>query len=300
MNLNIGEVLSRAVQITWRNKSYWGLVILPMLVNFVGIPLYFIPLFFLDENGSGVPVFFENPVFIVFFFIFHIVFILLTITLATYGYSALALGIVRLERGEEKTSFKQLLLDAKTYFPRMLGIMFLTTFVIGAIFSAIFGCMTLFGIVTAGIGFICVQPLFILMYPVMFILQAFMEQAQAAVVADGMGVTEALTKAWELLKTNFWRLALLSLVVYFAMSVLSGIIVAPFMIPFFFFPFFLESNNFDPTTFGLAMIGIMLILFPLMALVQGVAVTFMKSVYILVYLRLTGSPSSAVLVEATA
>lgn len=287
MSFDIGEVLSRAVQITWKNKSFWGLVILPMLVNFLGIPLYFLPLFFLDENGSGMPIFIENPLFLVFFFIFHFIFILVTIVLATYGYSALTLGIVRLERGGERVAFKELLLDAKTYFPRMLGVMFLTTFVIGAIFSAIFGCMTLFGIVTAGIGFICIQPLFILMYPVMFILQAFMEQAQAAVVADGMGVMESLTKGWELLKANFWRLALLSLVVYFAMSVLSGIIVAPFMIPFFFFPFFLESSNFDPTTFGLAMLGIMLVFFPLMALVQGVAITFVKSAYILAYLRLT-------------
>lgn len=300
MNFDIGEVVSRAVQITWKNKPFWGLVILPMLVNFVGMPLYFLPIFFFDENGSGAPVVFENPLLLVFYFVFHVVFILLTIALATYGNSALALGIVRLERGEEKTSFKELLQDAKAYFPRMLGVMFLTTFVIGAIFSAIFGCMTLFGVVTAGIGFICVQPVFILMYPVMFILQAFMEQAQAAVVADEMGVMESLAKGWELLKANFWRLALLSLVVYFAMSVLSGIIVAPFMIPFFFLPFLFEANTIDFTTIGLTMAGIMLIMFPIMAFVQAVAVTFMKSAYILTYLRLRQTPAAPALAEAAA
>lgn len=300
MNFDIGDVLSRSIQITWKNKSFWGLVILPMLVNFVGIPFYFLPLFFLDDNGSGVPVFFENPLFIVFFFIFHVLFILITIALATYGYSALTLGIVRLERGGEGISFRQLLLDAKTYFPRMLGVVFLTTFVIGAIFSVIFGCLTLFGFVTAGIGFICVQPIFILMYPVMFIVQAFMEQAQAAVVVDEMGVMDSLTKGWELLRANFWRLAVLSLVVYFAMSVLSSIIVVPFIIPFFFFPFFIESNNFDPTTFGMVMIGFMLVLLPLMAFVQGVAITFMKSTYILAYLRLTQTPAAPLVVEAAA
>lgn len=300
MNFDIGDVLSRSIQITWKNKSFWGLVILPMLVNFVGIPFYFLPLFFLDDNGSGVPVFFENPLFIVFFFIFHVLFILITIALATYGYSALTLGIVRLERGEAGISFRQLLLDAKTYFPRMLGVMFLTTFVIGAIFSVLFGCLTLFGFVTAGIGFICVQPIFILMYPVMFIAQAFMEQAQAAVVVDEMGVMDSLTKGWELLKANFWRLALLSLVVYFAMSVLSSIIVVPLMIPFFFFPFFIESNNFDPTTFGMVMIVFMLVLLPLMAFVQGIAITFMKSTYILAYLRLTQTPAAPLVSEAAA
>lgn len=300
MNFEMGEVLSRAVQMTWKNKSFWGLVILPMLVNFAGIPFYFLPLFFLDDNGSGAPVFLENPLFIVLFLIFHILFILITIALATYGYSALTLGIVRLERDEAGISFKQLLLDAKIYFPRMLGVMFLTSFVIGAIFSVLFGCLILFGFVTAGIGFICVQPIFLLMYPVMFIVQAFMEQAQAAVVVDEMGVMDSLTKGWELLKANFWRLALLSLVVYFAMSVLSSIIVVPLVIPFFFFPFFIESNNFDPTTFGLGMIVFMLVLLPLMAFVQGVAITFMKSTYILAYLRLTQTPAAPLVVEAAA
>ena len=300
MNFDIGEVLSRAVQITWKNKSFWGFIILPMLVNLLEIPLSFLPIFFLDENGSGTPVIFENPVFFVLFLVFHILFMVATFVLMIYGYSALTLGIVRVGRGEEGISFKELLRDAKTYFPRMLGVMFLTTFVIGTVFSVILFGLALFGVVTAGIGFICIQPIFILLYPVMMVIYAFIEQAEAAVVADEMGVMDAIRKGWELLKANFWRLALLSLVVYFAMSVLSGIIVVPLMIPFFFFPFFIESNNFDPTIFALTMAGIMLVFFPLMALVQGVAITFMKSTYILAYLRLTQKPAAPIVTEAAA
>jgi hypothetical protein len=44
----------------------------------------------------------------------------------------------------------------------------------------------------------------------------------------------------------------------------------------------------------------MLILFPLMALAQGITITFMKSTYTIVYLRLTGSPKTPVAVEAAA
>ncbi len=300
MNFDIGEVLSRSAQITWKNKSFWGFVILPMLVTFMAFPLYFLPFFFLDENGSGAPVIFENPVFLVLFFVFHVVFMLVTFVLMIYGYSALTLGVVRVERGEEGVSFKELLRDAKIYFPRMLGVMFLTTLVIGTVFFVVFMSLTLFGVLTAGIGFICIQPLFIVLYPVMMIVYAFMEQAEAAVVADEMGVMDAIQKGWELLKANFWRLALISIVIYFVVGTISSILVVPFMIPFFFLPFLVETNNFDFTTIGLVMGGVMLILLPIMAFVQGISITFMKSAYILVYLRLTRSSDSPVQVEATA
>ncbi len=299
MNFEIGEVLSRSVQVTWRHKSFWGLVILPMLISFLAIPLYFIPII-IDISSPESPSFLDNPVFILFFFAFHVVFILLTFLLVTYGYSALTLGIVRVERGEEGTSFKQLLQDGRKYFPRMLGVMLLTQFGFGLVFFALFACMALFGMVTAGIGFICIQPLFIVLYPVMMMVYAFMEQAQAAVVADELGVKDALTKGWELLKANFWRLVLVSLVIYLGASFVSSLVVVPFMFPLFFLPFFLESNNFDPTLFGIATTGYMLFLFPLMALVQGMTITFMKSTYTIVYLRLTGSPQTPVALEATA
>lgn len=300
MNFDIGEVLSRAVQITWKHKSFWGFIILPMLVNFIALPLYFLPLFFLDENGSGAPVIFEKPVFLVLFFAFHAIFFLLTFAIMIYGYSALTLGVVRVERGEQGTTFKELLRDAKKYFPRMLGVMFLTTFTIGTAFSVIIFGLTIFGVITAGIGFICIQPIFILLYPVMMIIYAFIEQTEAAVVADEMGVMEAIRKGWELLKANLWRLALVSLVVYLGISIVSTVVIMPFMVPFFFLPFLIDSNNFDFTTTGLVMGGFMLILLPIMAFVQGLSITFMKSAYILVYLRLTRSSSSAAPVEAAA
>lgn len=303
MSFDIGEVLSRAVQITWKHKSFWGLVVLPMLVNFIAMPLYLLPFFFWDENGSGLPVVLENPVFFVLFLAFHFVFFIATFILMIYGYSALTLGVVRVERGEQRISFKELLQDAKTYFPRMLGVMFLTTFVIGTAFSAIFFGLTLFGVVTAGIGFICIQPIFLLLYPVMMIVYAFMEQSQAAVVADEMKVMDAISKAWGLTKSNFWRIALISIVVYFGASIVSSIVVMPFMIPFFFFPFLISEPSQIETSmksFGWIMLAFSVILLPVMAFVQGVTITFMKSAYILVYLRLTRPSNSPVPVEATA
>ena len=123
----------------------------------------------------------------------------------------------------------------------------------------------------------------------MLVVYAFMEQSQAAVVADEMGVIQAIVKGWELLRSNFWRLMLVSLIVYVGVGIVSGILIIPFMIPFFSVPFLIESSFFDtgPRSFGLIMAGFMLLLLPVMTFVQGITITFMKSAYVLVYLRLT-------------
>lgn len=302
MNFEIGEVLSRAVLITWRHKSFWGFITLPLLISFVAIPLYFLPPVFLEDNTFGSPSLFDNPVFVVLFIVIHLILAFASLLLMTIGYSSLTLGVVRAEQGEGGLTFKGLLQDGMKYFPRMLGVLLLIQLGFSLVFLIIFGCLALFGVMTAGIGFICAQPLIILLYPVMMVLYAFMEQSQAAVVADELGVMQAIARGWELLKANLWRLVLISLVIYIGITIVSSLVVMPFMIPFFFLPFLMSSSFFDsgPQALWLVIGGSMLILLPVMALVQGITITFMKSTYILVYLRLTRSPNASLAVETAA
>jgi hypothetical protein len=148
--------------------------------------------------------------------------------------------------------------------------------------------MMLFGAVTMGLGFICIQPLFLLIYPLMLVLYGIIEEAQAAVVIDELGVTDAIQRGWELVKDNFWRIVLISLIVYLGMTILTFIVTIPFMIPFFFMPFFMQDmSSFDPRNMMLITGGFTLLLLPVMALVQGVSITFLKTTYAIVYLRLT-------------
>ena len=297
MSFEIGEVLSRPLHITWRHKSFWGFVILPMLISFLAIPLYFVPLIFLEGNSSISPSLFENPIFIVLIVAFHLILAFASLILVAFGYSSLTLGVVRVERGGQGLAFRELVKDGMIYFPRMLGVVLIVYVGFSLIFFAIFAFLILFGALTAGIGFICAQPLFILLYPIAMMVYAFSEQSQAAVVADEMGVTQAISRGWELLKANFWRLVLISFIIYMGISILSSIIIIPFMLPFFFIPLLFGSSDFDVQTFGLTMTGFMLLLLPVMALVQGVTITYMKSCYILVYLRLTRSSNFPVAAE---
>jgi hypothetical protein len=67
-------------------------------------------------------------------------------------------------------------------------------------------------------------------------------------------------------------------------------------------PFFMEgSSGFDMRTVMLVSSGITLLLIPVMALVQGIGMTFLKTTYALVYLRLTKTRGDApAVIEANA
>ncbi|MCC6300653.1 MAG: hypothetical protein IT314_15295 [Anaerolineales bacterium] len=302
MNFDIGEVLTRAVQITWKNKIFWLFSALPIAVNFLVFPVATLPMIFFDIDSRGQPILFENPIFIILLILFTVAVSVLGFVAYIASASSLTLGILRAEDGSGSLHFRDLLKDGMQYFTRILGIGLLVGVTFSVVFTVIIWGLALFGVVTMGLGFICAQPLVLLMYPLMMVLYAWIEQSNAAVVADDLGVMDAITKAWNLLKAHFWRILLLSIIVYFAASILSSIIVVPFMIPFFFFPIlFTEPSQVESSfrMFGWIMLGFGAILFPLLALVQGVAITFMKSAYVLVYLRLTRPSNLPVPVEAT-
>ncbi|HLA07294.1 MAG TPA: hypothetical protein VJ022_07620 [Anaerolineales bacterium] len=281
--------MSRALQITWKHKVLWLFSALPGLVGFLVFPIMIVPIFFLGMDSRGNLVLFENPIFIILFVGFNVLVSVVSFLLYTLSTASVTLGIFRVEGDAETLHFRDLMKDGMNYFLRILGVGLLIGVGISAIFLAFFWCLTLFGMVTMGIGFICAQPLIILMYPVMMILYALIEQSHAAVVVDDLGVTQAISRSWGLIKENFWRILLLTLVIYFGVSILSSIVLVPFMLPFFFIPFLIEGAQLESNMqlAGLILGAFGLILLAVLAFVQGVTITFMKSTYVLLYLRLT-------------
>jgi hypothetical protein len=111
---------------------------------------------------------------------------------------------------------------------------------------------------------------------------------------------DAITRGWNLVKENFWRFLLISLIIYLGITFLSSLVVLPFMAPFFFIPFLIDNPQIELSTQSIILFvaAFSVILLPVMALVQGITITFMKATYLLVYLRLTrDSKSQPVLLE---
>ena len=291
MNFDFGEVLTRAGQITWKNKILCLFSALPVLLSFLIFPVVFLPIFLTDFSSNREPFFVEQPVYIFLFMGFAFFISILSFALTAISSSSVTLGVVQVEGGTESLGIAKLFDEGKKYWLRMMGVMLLVSFTISFVFAVIFGCFTLVGAVTMGLGFICLQPLFLLMYPLMLVLYGIIEESQAAVVIDDLNVIEAIQRGWELVKANFWRIVLISLVVYLGLGILGGIAAIPFMIPFFFMPLLMEgSSNFDVRTMMLIIGGVSLIFLPVMALVQGIGMTFLKATYAIVYMRLTRKP----------
>lgn len=293
MKVELGEVLTRAFQITWKNKVLWAISALPILASFLIIPIWLFMAFAGDFDTGRMPRLFENEGFIILAIFFYVIVFAISLVLQIISRSSGTLGVYRAEAGIQPITFMDLLKDGFSYFLRVLGISLLAASVYIAFMLVFFACTTVASIATLGLASICLQPLFLLLFPLILLLMTFMEQAEAAVVVDGLSLVDAAKRSYDLVRANLLTFTLLIVVIYFGMTILSSFIVIPFMIPMFFFMIpGLESGMLDFSNIILLQAIFMAVLLPIMAVVQGVSLTYLKSAMMVTYLRLA-RPASA-------
>jgi hypothetical protein len=291
MNLDLGEVLNRTWQITWKHKVLWVYGFLQTLASLLLLPLVFIPVFVpLMTGGAGqFERFVREPWFFLIFIVIFLVFLLALYPLSVLVNGALSIGVLRAERGEEKLSFMELIRESLPFFWRILGIMLLFTVGMMLVMFAFSAVQTALSVVTLGIASICMAPLSFLLYPAMFVWYIWMEQSMAAIVVDNMNVTDAAKQGWQVFRNNIAGVAVIGLVLYFGASIIGMIAVMPLMVPFFALPFAMGVEEFNRTILVVAGVCATIYL-PLFAVFQGAMIALMKSGWILTYLRLTRSP----------
>ena len=293
MKVELGEVLTRAFQITWKNKVLWAISALPILASFLIIPIWLFMAFAGDFDAGRMPRRFENEGFIILAIFFYVIVFAISLVLQIISRSSGTLGVYRAEAGIQPITFMDLLKDGFSYFLRVLGISLLAASVYIAFMLVFFACTTVASIATLGLASICLQPLFLLLFPLILLLMTFMEQAEAAVVVDGLSLVDAAKRSYDLVRANLLTFTLLIVVIYFGRTMLSSFIVIPFMIPMFFFMIpGLESGMLDFSNIILLQAIFMAVLLPIMAVVQGVSLTYLKSAMMVTYLRLA-RPASA-------
>ena len=298
MALDFGEVLTRAWKITWEHKILWIFGLISMLLAFLFIPLGFAPAIsiFLSE---GVPIWLEQPVYIFGYFGLFFILIIATYFIGALVQAVISYGVLRAERGEEKLAFSDTLKASYPFWGRFLGITLLCS---GGIFLVMFAygaLQVLVSMLTLGLGTICMAPLQLLLYPLMFVAYAWFEQAQASIVVDGLGVFAAAQRGWQLFRKNLLPVILMTLIMYLGVGMLSGFLSLPLVLPLFASLFaFVESLETGRTIFVISALCVTVYL-PVLAVFQSVALTFMKSGWILTYLRLTRNAGTDVVVSST-
>lgn len=298
MDFDAGEVLNRAWQIVRKHRVLWFYGFLQTMAGLLLLTTAVIPAIapLISDRSVGIT---NEPWFVLIFVLVFLLFILVLYPLSVVMNAALSVGVLRAEHGQEKLSFMELVRESFPFFWRLLGLMLL--FLAGLMLAMFVFSMlqTLLSVITLGLGAVCTAPLSLLTYPLTFVWYAYMEQSMAAIVADNMNVLEAAKQGWEVLRKNTEAVVVIGLVLYFGLSIITGLALAPMIVPLFAIPFAigLEESRNALLLFASVCAAVYV---PLFAIFQGVVMAFMKSGWILTYLRLTRSSNlHPLLQEAT-
>ncbi|MBC7877435.1 MAG: ABC transporter ATP-binding protein [Anaerolineales bacterium] len=284
MNFDYGNTLIRALQLTWKHKILWVLMMLPMVLSFLMFPFMFGFLFLLDADipdTTGIIISIALIIVVLIIFLASIAFTVIAMSSST-------LGIVRIENGASSLNFMGLIKDSLAYFWRSLAALLIIQLSLGLVFTVFFLLTFVLSIVTLGLASICIQPIMLLLTPFIFLVLGVMEAAQTAIIAENLNAIDAIKRAIQVVREHVWKYVILTLIIYFGTSILMSFIVFPLMLPMFFFPIFMESgieiSNQLLTFFPLAF---MCLFFPVLAFFSGITQTFMKASLDITYLQLT-------------
>jgi hypothetical protein len=147
------------------------------------------------------------------------------------------------------------------------------------------GLIVLLSVVTFGIGMICAMPLILLMYPAMYLSVVWMEQAMIGIIADDMSMMDAIRQGWSLIRNNLLAIAIMALVVYFGIGMISSVVMMPMMFPMFVMPFGILGHEINWVIISISIL-FMVAMIPLVAVFFGWMLAFTKAVWVLTYLRL--------------
>lgn len=311
-NFNFGEVLTRAWQIIWKHKVLWIFGILASCARGGGGGSsggggnsgY--------QTGSGdnpfsgdkiervmnqVGTFLENNWWIIIavivgIFLLSFVFYFL----GMMGRVALIRGVAQADKGAESLSFGELWAESMPFFWRVFGLNFL----IGLAFLVLFIPLVLFGIVTAGIGFLCLIPLLCIMVPLSWVVMAIIEQAQNAIVLEDLNMLDGFKRGWEIVKANAVPIIIMMLILGIGSGIIGVIIALPIIIAVVPAVIGMAVSQQTLTPFYIAA-ACCVAYFPVLLFFNGILTAYIQASWTLTYLRLVKSKEEApVIIEANA
>ncbi|MBI5943400.1 MAG: hypothetical protein HY864_03455 [Chloroflexi bacterium] len=302
-NFNFGEVLARAWQIIWKHKVLWVFGVFASFARGGGggssggsnsgyqtgsgdSP------FSTDQLERGMNQFghfLENNLWIiiavvVLLFLLSFVFFML----GMMGRIGIIKGVARAEKGAEKLAFGEIWSESMPFFWRIFGLNFL----IGLAFFAILFPLVLFGVFTAGIGFLCILPLLCILIPLSWVFMVIIEQAQAAIVLEDLGMMDGFKRGWEIVKANAGPMIVMALILGIGGAVIGVIIALPIILAAV--PLIIGANRLNETLTPVYIAAACCAAyFPILLFLNGILTAYIQSAWALTYLRLTQQKEEA-------
>ena len=295
--MDFSEILDKAWQITWKHKVLWIFGILAGCARGrtggsfgsgsgwrQGQPFGPDTTLQAQQFFAGIIQWIGGHLWVVALFILlALALVALSIFLGTIGRIALIRGAFEADGGAERLSFGELWRGSLPFFWRVFGLLFL----IGLAFFIVLMPLILFGVVTAGVGFLCILPLLCVLALAAWVIGIVVHQANAAMVIENLGLAAGLRRGWDVVKNNvgsvlvIWLItAVIGLVVGVLIALPVLLIVIPAAIGF------ATTGRQLSWTILAAGAACLVVYFPVLLVAGGVLTTYLESVWTLTFLRL--------------
>ena len=210
--MDFSEILDKAWQITWKHKVLWIFGILAGCARGrtggsfgsgsgwrQGQPFGPDTTLQAQQFFAGIVQWIGGHLWVVALFVLlALALAALFIFLGTVGRIALIRGAFEADGGAERLAFGELWRSSLPFFWRVFGLLFL----IGLAFFIVLMPLILFGVVTAGVGFLCILPLLCLLALAAWVIGIVVHQANAAMVIENLGLADGLRRGWDVVKNN--------------------------------------------------------------------------------------------------
>jgi len=220
----------------------------------------------------------------------------LAIFLGTIGRIGLIRGTVQADGEAETLRFGELFRGSMPFFWRV----FLLSFLIGLAVLVVFVPLALFGVVTAGVGFLCMLPLLCVLLPLLWVAGIVVQQANAAMVIEDLSMRDGLRRGWQVAKKNIGPVFLIWLITFVIGVVIGIVIVIPVLVIVIPAGIAFATSRGELSTTALLIAGsCFLIYLPVLLVARGILTAYVESVWALTFLRLTRPEARAVIQESS-
>jgi hypothetical protein len=301
--MDFGEILTKAWQTIWKHKILWIFGILAgcstssaslsnSFSSDVEMPSTVDPTFQLPPEIERYITSIPDEQWVIFAIgagIIAILIGLLMAALSSLGITGVVKGTVMAEAAPQRMSFGEVLSAAMPVFPRVFGLSLLFAILLvvilgGSIVAVVFGT-----IATAGIALLCLLPLLCLLVPVFFLIGVFLNLSYVAIAVDNVSIGEGVSRAWAVIKNNFWNFVLLALILNIGIGLIGGFIVnIPLALASLPLIGLLFASSAQATNTTLITTGLLLLCaLPVSLLLNGILTSYLQSAWTLAYERLT-------------
>lgn len=295
--MDIGEVLSRSWQIIWKHKVLWIFGILASCsrggsggggssFNYQTDASVEAERFFNQISDA------ELALLIIGFFIVVLILVALVVFLGTIGRIGLIRGAQQADGGQEKLTFGELFSGSTPYFWRVFLLNLIVAIGTVVVFIGTFIAIVIGGILSLGIGLLCLIPLCCLMIPAAWVIQVLTTQSSIAIVVEDLSIMDGLRRGWQVMRENAGPIVLMWLILVFGLTLIVGTLIA---LPFIFTmaPFILGLISGGDRAIGAGLAVTLLccaVYLPFLILLSGVLNSYVETAWTLTFLRLTNKP----------